>query len=297
MENLISLEIILVLDAIDRKRSYAQAAEELHKVPSAITYTVQKYERELDLKLINRKGYRAELTEAGKTFLEEGRQVLEAVKCMVEKTKQVQVGWEREIKIAYDTIFQIDRLLPLVKKFYKSCQAPIKVQLLEEVLGGTWDSIYSGRADLVIGASGQVLQSGRLKYKQIGEVDFVFVVAPNHPLAKSKEPLQDEEIEKHIAVVASDSSRTLAARTSGLLSRQTTIKVPTIKDKIKAQVLGIGVGYLPKHLIWQELKNGELIVKEVEKNKQSSPLYLVWDSHNRGRALKWFLDELEQFTI
>ncbi len=40
----LSLDALLVLDAIERKGSFAAAAHELHRVPSAITYTVQKLE-------------------------------------------------------------------------------------------------------------------------------------------------------------------------------------------------------------------------------------------------------------
>jgi hypothetical protein len=41
----LSLDALLVLDAIDRRGSFAAAAHELHRVPSAITYTVQKLEQ------------------------------------------------------------------------------------------------------------------------------------------------------------------------------------------------------------------------------------------------------------
>ena len=43
----LTLDALIVLDAIDRKGSFAAAAEELHRVPSAITYTVQKLEQGL----------------------------------------------------------------------------------------------------------------------------------------------------------------------------------------------------------------------------------------------------------
>jgi len=60
----LSLDALLVLDAIARKGSFAAAAEELHRVPSAITYTVQKLEQDLDVQLFDRSGHRARLTRA-----------------------------------------------------------------------------------------------------------------------------------------------------------------------------------------------------------------------------------------
>ena len=52
----LSLDALSVLDTIDRKGSFAAAAEELHRVPSAITYQVQKLEQDLDVLLFDRRG-------------------------------------------------------------------------------------------------------------------------------------------------------------------------------------------------------------------------------------------------
>ena len=43
----ISLEGLQIIDAISRRGSFAGAAEELFRVPSTITYAVQKLEEDL----------------------------------------------------------------------------------------------------------------------------------------------------------------------------------------------------------------------------------------------------------
>ena len=63
--NPITLDLLKVLDAIDQRGSFAAAAQALHKVPSALTYTIQKVEQDLGLKLFDRSGHRAKLTAAG----------------------------------------------------------------------------------------------------------------------------------------------------------------------------------------------------------------------------------------
>lgn len=60
----LSLESLEVLDAIERKGSFAAAAHELGKVPSALTYVVRKLEDDLDVLLFDRRRHRAELTPA-----------------------------------------------------------------------------------------------------------------------------------------------------------------------------------------------------------------------------------------
>lgn len=65
----LSLESLVVLDAIVSKGSFAAAAESLFRVPSAITYTVRKLEQDLGVTLFNRSGHRAQLTPAGAELL------------------------------------------------------------------------------------------------------------------------------------------------------------------------------------------------------------------------------------
>lgn len=43
----LTLEALRVMDAIDRRGSFAAAADELGRVPSALSYTMQKLEEEL----------------------------------------------------------------------------------------------------------------------------------------------------------------------------------------------------------------------------------------------------------
>ena len=55
----ISLEALQVIDAIDRKGSFAAAAAALYKVPSAVSYTVQKLEQDLGVTIFIKEGRRS----------------------------------------------------------------------------------------------------------------------------------------------------------------------------------------------------------------------------------------------
>jgi hypothetical protein len=75
---LLTLEALTILDAIERKGSFARAAEELARAPSSLTYAVQQMEADLDVLLFDRSGHRARFTPAGRVLLEEGRSLLAA---------------------------------------------------------------------------------------------------------------------------------------------------------------------------------------------------------------------------
>ena len=106
MTNPITLEALQVMDAIDRKGSFAAAAATVYKVPSAVTYTVNKLEEQLGVVLFRKEGRRSVLTPAGRVLLDQGRELLEAADRLAELTRQVEKGWESKLTIAVDTVIE-----------------------------------------------------------------------------------------------------------------------------------------------------------------------------------------------
>jgi DNA-binding transcriptional LysR family regulator len=288
----LSLEAIEVLDAIDRKGSFASAATELHRVPSAITYSVKQLEEGLGIEIFDRNGHRAVLTEAGRALLAEGRHLLRAAADLECRVQQVAKGWEAELRIAMDTIVRIEKLYRLIEEFYAE-KTGTRLRLSSEVLGGTWDALASGRADLVIGASGDPPAGRNYATRVIGRVDMVFAAAPFHPICEAPLPLDDASILRHRAVSVADSSRLLAPRTVGLLSGQDTLAVPSMEAKAAAQAAGLGVGFLPCWIAERESAAGRLRILPVAGAAPGGDALIAWRPGQEGKALKWFTKRLE----
>lgn len=295
MNNKISLEALEILDAIARKGSFAAAAESLFRVPSAITYNVRKLEEDLGITLFNRSGHRATLTEAGEELLEEGRHLLQAAQELEARVKQVATGVETELTIAFSDALPIDPLFNLINEFY-ALGFGTRIKVLQEVYGGTWDALVSGRAEISIGIAGDVNTSGGFSIKPMGILPFVFAIAPSHPLAQLERSLQNQDIIQYRSVSAADSSRNLAPRTSGILTGQDVLTVANMNSKLKAQALGLGIGYLPKHLADEQVQLGNLVIKEVIEPKPEVLMYYAWRSQNKrmGKAKQWFIKALEK---
>lgn len=287
----LSLEALEALDAIDRHGSFAAAAKALHRVPSALTYTVQKLEQDLDVQLFDRSGHRAVLTEAGQELLREGRHLLAAVGSLECRVRQVAKGWEAELVIAVNDILPRQPILDLLACFYAE-HRDTRIRLTTETLTGCWDALADGRADLVVGASGDPPPGGGFAREALGEMGFVFAMAPDHPLAAVPEPLPRTLRVQHRAVVVADSSRRLPARTVGLLSGQETLTVPDMASKLAAQLAGLGVGFLPVPLAEPEVTGGRLVLRQPEEGNPSEPLFLAHRSGHKGRALAWFREHL-----
>lgn len=292
----LSFEALAALDAIDRKGSFAAAAAELHRVPSALSYTVGRLEEDLDVRLFDRRGRRALLTPAGRELLDEGRHLLERAVELECRVRQVAKGWEVELRIAVDNILPVEPLLSLVAEFDRE-NGGTRLRLSYEVLGGTWDALLSGRADLAIGAGGNPPVHTGLRTRQLAEVEMLFAVSPGHALADVPEPLSAADIRRHRAVAVGDSSRNLPPQSTGLQLGQDTLTVPDFAAKLAAQRMGLGVGYLPAPMARREAEHGRLVIKQVAEPKRRSPLYAAWRDDHKGRALAWFLKRLEQMRV
>ncbi len=289
----ITIDALRVLDAIARKGSFAAAADELHRVPSAISYTVHKLEEDLDVVLFDRSGHRATLTAAGRYLLEQGRELLEAADTLARTTRRVAQGWETRLTIAVDALVPIDALFPAVAEF-NELKVPVEIQLRGEVFAGTWDALHTGRADLITGASLETQPPGNYETTTIGQCPFVYAVAPDHPLAREPQPLAEESIRAWPAVVAADTSRQLAPGRAGIFSRQRILTVSNMEQKIRAQKAGLGVGWLPANQVQQALAAGELVELDVKMPRKPVPLVMARRHGDGGKAMNWFWDRLSE---
>jgi DNA-binding transcriptional LysR family regulator len=294
MSMTVTLEALQLVDAIERRGSFAGAAAELGRVPSAVTYAVRRLEDELDVLLFDRRGYRARLTPAGNELLREGRHLLAAADELARRVRRVASGWEQELSLALDSVIPFARLVPLLAEFQEV--APTQLRITDEVLGGTWDALLAGRADLAIGAMQEGPEPSRLgtgyRSEPIGTVSFVFAVAPTHPLAAIGSPLPTSELRKHRQIVVGDTSQRLAPRAAGLLGLADVLTVPTLAAKIAAQKAGLGCGFLPAHLVRDEIARGELIVRTTDQERSDTTMYVAWRNDARGKAVAWWLEKL-----
>ena len=292
MNNAVTLEALRVLEAIDQLGSFSAAADALFKVPSALTYTIKKLEEDLDVSLFDRSRQKAVLTPAGRLVLKRGHFILAATRRLEESVKALESGWEPKLRIARDTVLAEAPLMSVVGDFL-SQDRPVEVTLSEEAVGGTWDALQDDRVDLVVGATGE-LPKGHFHTRLLGEIEFVFTVSPSHPLALTKRPVSADQLRHYPAIVVSDTSKIFPARNSGIFASRQVLRVDTMRSKIEAQCLGLGVGYLPKHRIQEELKARRLVICECEIPRPNQEAYLVWKKEELGRGLSWFIEALAQ---
>ena len=234
-----------------------------------------------------------------KVLLREAERLLGEIDAVANRVKRVATGWEPMLTIAVDSVIARDPLLDLATAFF-ALEPPTRLKLRDETLMGTIEALTTGEADLAIGA---VLDAASLAFtttgirsRPIGELSFVYAVAPHHPLARATQPLSDAVMRQHRAVAAADSARQAPGLTVHLVGGQDVLTVPSMQAKIAAQLHGLGGGFLPEPMARPYIEAGHLVELKTERKPPLGSLHCAWrvrSAGKPGRALEWWLAQFE----
>lgn len=293
---MIPLDALQVLDAIARRGSFAAAAEELHRVPSAITYMVKKIEDQLEVRLFDRAGQRAVLTSIGTIVLKEGRIILQQLRRLEEHVQQVERGCETELRIVVDTILPLDPLWPLLQKFLRE-QPYLNIQVMEEALSGSWEALVSQRADLAIGVAGDEPAGGQWHKCVIGQVGTVLCCGNQHPAAQLSQPISHKQLENFTHIVINDSAQNLPARNVGLLGLKQVLSVANMIQKYQALIHNMGISHLPAFLAKKALEQGRLIQLMTKEENHPQTLFMAWPKEGTGEMNKRLRETIVELNL
>ena len=295
-KNTLESEQLQLLQTVAQAGSMAAAARQLGMVPSALSYRIRQIEEGLDVLLFDRSSRQARLTEAGQELVRAGAPLLEAMDALAQRVRRIATGWEPMLTIAADAMVSETTLLELVQAF-DALGAPTRLRLRTETLSGTLDALASGQADLAIGIQPEAKQTIGIEHQRLGEVEFVFVVAPTHPLAAARAPLSAQTIQPHRIVAVADSTQRGRAMSVGVLPGQDVLTVSTMQQKLQAQRMGLGCGWLPLPMVQALLDAGQLVSKTTRLPPRRYQPGYAWRSPSGqapvGKALGWWLSQLK----
>lgn len=275
----VSLEQWKTLVSVVESGGYAQAASQLHKSQSTLTYAVQKMERLLGLKLFQIKGRKAQLTERGQVMYLRGKALVEEAARLERAASAMASGWEAEVRLAVDIVFPTWLLLECFSRFGEE-RPEIRLELYESVLGGTIEALTEGRVDFAIASSIPPGFTG----DALMHVRFVMAAHPSHPLHQLGRPVVTADLKTHRHLVIRDTGSKRVRATSVIADQRWTVSNKA--SSIRAATLGLGFAWFPEDSIREELASGQLKVLSLrEGSERYATLYLVFadrDAAGRG---------------
>jgi DNA-binding transcriptional LysR family regulator len=280
--NKTTLEQWRMLKAVVEHGGFAQAAEAVHKSQSTINHAVHKLQARLGLPLLEVKGRKARLTEAGELMLRRAEQLLDEVAQMEDVAASLAAGTEAEVRLAVDEVYPNGYLADALQAF-SGAFPNTRVQLQETVLSGGAEQLLAGQVDLLVTAD---VPPGFVGTPLL-RAEFVAVAHPGHPLHHVDRELTLQDLRQHRQIVIRDSARG-ASRDAGWLGaeqRWTVSHVATSADMIAR---GMGFAWLPLSRVQAGIAAGTLAELPLgPATRRYAELYLVYaDAGATGPALR-----------
>ncbi|AIY43973.1 Transcriptional regulator [Collimonas arenae] len=294
----LSLDQLRVFAQIATSGSFLAAARALSRAQSAVSYAISTLESQLGVPLFDRSSYRPQLTAAGIELLRDARQVLAQVDAMQARAAAYSLGQELEITLAFDVFFPTTALVALLSDF-RAAFPGVTVRLEIEALGAVAERVIDGEAMLGVLGTLPIIPPNLL-HVSLPSVLLVGVVSPSHALAQIKGRIPSHVLERQVQLVLSDRSA-LTANQDFSVHSSLAWRMSDLGTKHALLRAGMGWGYMPQHVVADDLASGKLVTIATEAHPPEGaalPMQCVYRPDRQvGPALTWWLDALAKLTI
>lgn len=288
---MLSESTLSLIDLVAKLGSFTAAANQLNKVPSAVSYSIKQAEDDLGTKLFVRHYRSVTLTPAGEHFINQARVLIKQIQAIKASTQRVANNWQPAISITLDTLIRADKISSLISNFYKAFD-DVELTVRMGVFNGVWESLTSGESDLAVGSTVTIPNGGRYKFRDMGQVNWSFCVSPKHHLAAIETSLSNDELVKYPVVCVEDTARNTPKRELWRLQNQRKIIVPDWIRAINCVGTGLGVGFFPSHLVDMFVQAGRLVEKQLQIPLPAEPCCIAWRNDKSSNALQWLINYL-----
>ena len=249
-----TLDQLEVLEAIEKHGTFARAGQALGRVPSAVSYAVRSMEEQLGVALFERLGNRTALTPAGQRVLEAARGVLAHARGLERLAGELREGWEPDLQVVIDGAYPMAPVMEALSIFTRQ-QIQTRVRLDIEYQEGVPARWHNDGAALMLILDFDP-EDDPLTSHPLPPLPMVLVAAPTHPLAGAP----GASLEGHFELVVKDSAPHYARRPKQTFHEsQHIIYLSDFHSKRLAALSGVGFGWLPAHLIEDDLARGTLV--------------------------------------
>ena len=287
-----TLDQLLALDSISRTGSFAAAAAELHKVPSAVSYAIQTLESALGLEVFDRSRRKAVLTDAGHRVLTLSREVIASARRLERVASELQDGWEPELHVIVDGALPMNAVLTSIRRFADP-DIPTHLRLEVEFQEGVIDRFEDAEGDLalVLGFDGDGDADG-YDCIPLDPLELLLVAGPDHPLAGTR--ITNDNRTDHAELVVRDSSPRFNRRAKqSFIGSGNVVYLSDFHSKRVGLIQGAGYGWIPRHFIEADLKAGTLVQLNAEPSAWTyKPQVIIKAGTKLGRAGHIFLETI-----
>ncbi|HEV2673036.1 MAG TPA: LysR family transcriptional regulator [Aliidongia sp.] len=250
-----TLHDLQCFDAVVRCGGFQPAAALLHRSHPSVFAAVAKLERQLDLVLFDRSGYRVRATAAGLSFHRRAQSLLRELDGLRTHAAQLAMGVESEMHVVIGDLCPRPQVLGMLGRFFARCPAT-RLHLHLEAVGGPWERLFDDEADLILHWIDK--SDSRVEWLDLCKVPFIPVVAPGFLPETVKRPVTPDQMREFTQCIIRDTARHLTQQDYFMIEGAPQCMVADQNMKKEIIVQGLGWGHMPRFLIEQEMRDGRL---------------------------------------
>ncbi|MFB1074191.1 LysR family transcriptional regulator [Vibrio diabolicus] len=272
--------------------SFSAAARHMSLTKSVVSKRIAKLEQELGVQLLYRTTRTLTLTEAGRAFFTHAKAVYQVVATAEESIVGLGKNLSGNIKVSVPTISG-ELILPQVINEFNQKYPDINIDM---DLDNRFVDIVNERFDLAIRTG--VLPDSSLIARKLVDANWIVCASPQY-LAKHGIPKQPQALDKHNCLVYSyqETGAREWAFKEGDEVYQITVdgNLCTNNSSVLRNValLGQGIIYVPRVLVYEDLKQGSLIQLFKDETAKCLGIYAVYPyTRQQPEKIKIFIDHL-----
>jgi DNA-binding transcriptional LysR family regulator len=286
---LYTLQVFLT---VATEKSFSRAADRLLRTQPAVSLALQRLEQELGEKLIDRSGKDLLLTDAGRIVLEYARRFQSLQQEFDNSLSELRDNSTGRLAIGANETTTIYLLRHIAR--YREMYPRIKVQVRRSLSSKIPNELLDGNLEL--GVISYDPGDERLRSKVIYTDALAFVVSPQHRLAHRKTvsilELGSEQFIAH-NVVSPYREVVLREFQSHKVPLRMDIEMPTIETIRKLVQRNMGVAFLPRMCVEQEIEQKVLCEVRVKEMHVERKIRLIYPTRRAlSHAARAFLEVL-----
>ena len=284
------LALLRIFQTIAEEGSFSRAGQKLFRSQPAISLALKRLEEDLGTRLIDRSSRTLSLTDAGREVSDYANQFL-----ALDRKMRIALSDLRELRVGKLTIGANEStalyLLGHVEAFLTRYPG-IQVELRRSLSSRIPDSVLDGSLEL--GAISYDPGDPKLQIYRLYQDRLTFVVSPEHRLADRNE-IGIEELggETFIAhnVVSPSRARVIEPFRRHQVPLNMAIEMPTIETIRRLVQQNLGVAFLPKMCVEQQILTGSLREVSVRELGMERTIRLVYPARRSlSQASRAFLE-------
>lgn len=280
---------------VAREKSFSKAAEIMYLSQPSVTSKLQKLERELGIKLLNRKNKNISLTEGGEIFYRYATELINLCAKAENSICEYKKNIEGVLTICASSIPE-QYLLPYIVKSFKEKYPQVIFSIRHKDSKEVADEILAGTINF--GFVGAKYLSEALEYIDFFD-DKLVLVTSNDMKLEGKQVTVDRLFGKDI-VIREEGSGTRLLIENALKEKDLDLSIfnsQTINESMEAVkkmvALGVGISFISEIAVKDEVATGQLVSYDIEGLKLYRHFSLAY---SKNRCLSPIEEKFKEFV-